>query len=100
MRRPDEIDPECSVFVRGMMRRDLEWCSRNIQEPMLPFGVVARVPREGADGECAEVVHAPRRRSPSHTHIIGLTQELCDHLAENGELITDLPECLPRNQAA
>jgi len=100
MRRPDEIDPMCSVYARSIMRHDLEWCAKNIREPMLPFGVEARVPREGCDGDCADVVHAPTKRSPSHTHVIGLTQALCDHLAENGEVIDDLPECLPRDRAA
>lgn len=99
MRSPGEIDPKTSVYVRSIMLHDLEWCSPRVRQPMRPFGVPARFAREGVDGECATVINTPTEDAPSHTDIIGLTDNLCDHLVENGEIIPDLPTCFPSRAA-
>lgn len=99
MRNRGQIDAKTSVNVRSIMLHDLEWCSPRVRQPMRPFGVHARFAREGVDGECATVINSPTEDVPSHTDLIGLTDSLCDHLAENGEIITDLPPCVP-SQAA
>jgi hypothetical protein len=99
MRRPGQIDAKTSVYARRIMLHDLEWCASSVPKPMRPFGVVARIPRVGVGNERAGVINEPKPNAPSHTEILGLTDSLCDHLAENGEIITDLPTCFPLQAA-